>query len=328
MVQMEEELGLALPYWDWTEEGQVPSLGENDKAPIQHPAVGQCSRNGFTRRNHSAQINKDELKATVKIALMEETFEDFWKELLIPHNDVHFRMGCDMRVVDTAAYDPVFYLHHTYIDYVFAFWQELQRLRGHNEVPSIQGVAGALPPFNNRRYNNKSLTLKNNRGRDTFDYTAKYCYKYQDLKFDGLTPAQFQRRYSTVPMHIFIGIVVPKIIPTGYITFDLCLGRRCVRAGKVATFSIAVTTTINVDSQEINSRTHNLMKYDVTDLVAKQNWNIKDNLEAVVTRSLVANLPQPVIIRRLRDEPYEVEVPRGKARADYGDLLDSYRKSP
>jgi hypothetical protein len=242
---MEEELGYALPYWDWTEEGQVPSLGENDKAPIQHPAVGQCSRNGFTSRNHSAQINKDELKATVKIALMEETFEDFWKELMVPHNDVHFRMGCDMRFVDTAAYDPIFYLHHTYIDYVFAFWQELQRLRGHNEVP--QGLAGALPPFNNRRYNNKSLTLKNNRGRDTFEYTAKYCYKYQDLKFDGLTPAQFQRLHPTVPMHIFIGIVVPKIIPTSYITFDLCLRRRCVRAGKVATFSIAATSTTNVN---------------------------------------------------------------------------------
>ena len=81
-------------------------------------------------------------------------------------------------------------------------------------------------------------------------------------------------------------------------------------------------------SQEINSRTHNLMQYDVTDLVAKQNWNIEDNLEAVVTSSWVGNLPQPVIIRRLRDEPYEVEVPRGKARTDYGDLLDSFRKSP
>ena len=80
-------------------------------------------------------------------------------------------------------------------------------------------------------------------------------------------------------------------------------------------------------SQEINSRTHKLMKYDVTDLVGKQKWNIGDNLEAVLTNSLVANLPKPVIIRRLRDQPYVVEVPQGKVRADYGDLLDSYRIS-
>ena len=80
-------------------------------------------------------------------------------------------------------------------------------------------------------------------------------------------------------------------------------------------------------SQEINSRSHKLMKYDVTDLVAKQNWNTDDNMDAVLTSSLVANLPKPVIIRRLRDQPYVVEVPQGKTPADYGDLLDSYRIS-
>ena len=82
-------------------------------------------------------------------------------------------------------------------------------------------------------------------------------------------------------------------------------------------------------SQEINSRSHRLVKYDVTDLVAEQNWNPEDlNLEAVLTSSLVAlNLPKPVIIRRLRDQPYVVEVPQGKTPADYGDLLESYRIS-
>ena len=252
MVHMEEELGDALPYWDWTEEGEVPSLWESIKAPIQKGALGQCSSDGFTSRDPRPQVNTEELKARVEVALMEETFEDFWEELIIPHNQLHSGMGCDMSVINTAAYDPVFYLHHTYIDYVFAFWQELQRLRGHNKVPAIQELSDALPPFNNRRYNNKSITFQNNRGRDTFEYTAKYCYKYQDLKFDGLTPAQFLKLHSPVPMHIFIGIVVPKIMPTkimptGYITFDLCLAGRCVLAGKVASFGIAVTTIVNID---------------------------------------------------------------------------------
>lgn len=329
MVQMEQELGIAIPYWDWTEEGEVPSLWESITAPIQLGAFGQCSLDSFTSRDPRAQVNTSELKARVEVALMEETFEDFSEELMIPHNQLHFGMGCDMRVIDTSAYDPVFYLHHTYIDYIFAFWQELQRLRGENEVPAaIQELEDPLPPFNNRRYNNKSITLRNNRGRDTLDYTAKYCYKYQDLKFDGLTPAQFLRLHATVPMHIFIGIVVPKIMRNGYITFDLCLAGVCVQAGKVASFSIAVTTIINIDRQEINSRSHRLVKYDVTELVAKQNWKAEDlDLEAVLTSSsLVADLhlPKPVIIRRLRDQPYVVEVPQGETPADYGDLLESY----
>ena len=248
MVQMEVELGTALPYWDWTEEGEVPSLWESIKAPIQQGAFGQCSLDSFTSRDPRAQVNTSELKTRVEVALMEETFEDFSEELMIPHNQLHFGMGCDMQVIDTSAYDPVFYLHHTYIDFVFAFWQELQRLRGQNKVPSaVQELEDPLPPFNNRHYNNKSITLRNNRGRDTLEYTANYCYKYQDLKFDGLTPMQFLGLHATVPMHIFIGIVVPKIMRNGYITFDLCLAGVCVQAGKVASFSIAVTTIINVD---------------------------------------------------------------------------------
>ena len=81
--------------------------------------------------------------------------------------------------------------------------------------------------------------------------------------------------------------------------------------------------------QEINSRSHRLVKYDVTELVAEQNWKAEDNLEVVLTTSsLVFNyLPKPVIIRRLRDQPHVVEVPQGKSPADYGDLLDSYRIS-
>ena len=69
-------------------------------------------------------------------------------------------------------------------------------------------------------------------------------------------------------------------------------------------------------SQEINSRSHRLMKYDVTDLVAEQNWNAEDNLEALRTSHLVANLPKPVIIRRLGDKPHVVELPQGKTAAD------------
>ena len=81
--------------------------------------------------------------------------------------------------------------------------------------------------------------------------------------------------------------------------------------------------------QEINSRSHKLVKYDVTELVAEQNWKAEDNLEAMLTTSSLGalNLPKPVIIRRLRDQPYVVEVPQGKTPADYGDLLESYRIS-
>ena len=38
-------------------------------------------------------------------------------------------VGCDMRTIKKAAYDPVPYLLNTFVDYLWANWQELQRLQ-------------------------------------------------------------------------------------------------------------------------------------------------------------------------------------------------------
>jgi len=327
MVHMEEELGEALPYWDWTEDGGVPSLWEDIQAPIQQPAVGECSGTGFSSRSNSVQVDTARLKAGVEAALMEETFEAFSVTLENPHNELHVVMGCDMLTPMTAAYDPVFYLHHAYVDYVFAYWQELQRLRGHNNVPTVRDHADTLAPFNDRRHNSKPVTLRNNRGRDTFEYTAKYCYEYQDLKFDGKTPEEFLRDAGTQVLstarlrtRILIGVVTPKMMPSGFTTFDLCKAGRCVEAGKVASFGVRMANS----SQEVDSSSHKLTEYDVTDLVDEQGWDLEDDLQAVLTSSLVEGLPQPLVIRRFRGQPGEVKMPRDQTLADYGDLLDNY----
>ena len=115
MVHMEEELGEALPYWDWTEDGTVPSLWEDIQAPIVDPIVGSCSGNGFTSPEPTAQVDSKDLRILVRNALREETFHNFSREFELPHNNLHISMVCDMETLETAAYAPLFYLHHTYI---------------------------------------------------------------------------------------------------------------------------------------------------------------------------------------------------------------------
>ena len=44
MAQMEEELGEALPYWDWTEDKEVPDLWEEIKAPMKPPVTSICEK--------------------------------------------------------------------------------------------------------------------------------------------------------------------------------------------------------------------------------------------------------------------------------------------
>ena len=195
MVQMEDELGEALPYWDWTEDKDVPDLWEEIRAPLKPPLKSECGADGygngygskgygsegddgygdgggggygegsgyksFVARKTNININVRKLKKVVRYALESDNFADFSERISIPHHKVHKMVGCDMGTNKKAAYDPVFYLHNTFIDYLWAYWQELQRWRGKTE---------------------------GNKGRD---YKCNLCYEYEDLIFDGETPAQF-----------------------------------------------------------------------------------------------------------------------------------------
>ena len=106
-------------------------------------------------------------------------------------------VGCDMGTIEKAAYDPVFYLHNTFIDYLWAYWQELQRLRGKTEdyVEKYE-LDDPLPPFDRADFNHNEKTLKHNKDRDVLDYQSNLCYEYQDLRFNGMTPAQFLKHMA------------------------------------------------------------------------------------------------------------------------------------
>ena len=106
------------------------------------------------------------LKSAVDEALLVKHFDIFSSRLRGLHTLVQNMVGCDMQSIEKAAYDPVFYLHNTFIDYLWAYWQELQRWRGKTE---------------------------GNKGRD---YKCNLCYEYEDLIFDGMTPAQFLKDMS------------------------------------------------------------------------------------------------------------------------------------
>ena len=46
-----------------------------------------------------------------------------------------------------AAYDPVFYLHHSNVDRIYAFWQKLQKIRGKSSEAKAKAKEFPLPPF-------------------------------------------------------------------------------------------------------------------------------------------------------------------------------------
>ena len=53
-----------------------------------------------------------------------EDFDDFTFQLEDLHNRVHVWTGGTMSEIPVAAFDPVFWAHHTMIDRLWAIWQQ------------------------------------------------------------------------------------------------------------------------------------------------------------------------------------------------------------
>ena len=191
IAQMEEELGEALPYWDWTVDKDVPDLWEEDiKAPMKPPVTSYCNKGeSFVGRKKGIDIKVASLKKLVEEAFEKDSFIDFAKKISEPHNNMHNDMGCEMPHTRAAAYDPVFYLHHTFVDYLWAYWQELQRLRGIEEK-YVHEFDQPLPPFDRADFNKNDKTLKHNKGRDVVDYQSSLCYEYEEFLFDKKPPSE------------------------------------------------------------------------------------------------------------------------------------------
>ena len=121
---------------------------------------------------------------------------------------------------------------------------------------------------------------------------------------------------------------MPRLAPSGVSGFDLCQGGKCVEAGKVSTFG---STSQHVDNHksQIDEKDFQLMETDVTGIVDKQGWTLKEPLVATMTSTMVGSLPQPVVI--LKEVGKAGEVISGKVilgpkeqRRHYGNVLQKY----
>jgi tyrosinase len=80
---------------------------------------------------------------TIDSILQAPTFSDFSSRLENVHNSVHVWVGGSMSQIPIAAFDPIFWAHHTMIDRLWAIWQQR-----HPNAPLPPGLAGAaLAPF-------------------------------------------------------------------------------------------------------------------------------------------------------------------------------------
>lgn len=152
---------VSLPWWDWTSslshsngipEPYVETTSSGSGNPLAAGPINRLARTQFSAGGGRAPSRTsrrpgrgDDLPsmADVRRALELSDFLDFSTQLENIHNGVHVWVGGTMSEIPLAAYDPIFFAHHTMIDRIWRLWQ----LKHPGSEPPQPLLSEALPPF-------------------------------------------------------------------------------------------------------------------------------------------------------------------------------------
>jgi tyrosinase len=188
---------VSLPWWDWSTQAGIPAAYAADKLPdgTANPLAGepisgipaaQFNDENVPRADHTfrqpgpagpghgpAGLPSAGQVATV-LALKD--FDDFTVQLEDLHNQVHVWVGGTMSEIPVAAFDPVFWAHHTMIDRLWALWQLAHPGAGVGSVP----LNHPLGPF-------PTLTVAHTLSTTALGYD--YAAATSSATTNGATPA-------------------------------------------------------------------------------------------------------------------------------------------
>jgi len=306
LVQMEEILGEPIPYWDWTAEVSVPDfwpsapmhpliLTQGNRPSVDGPGSdpASCSSGALSARHPTMrQLLTDrfeQFRTDVETAFEEDNLRGFSIQINEPHGGIHVTVGCDMGAQETAAYDPIFYLHHSNVDRQFAFWQELQKLR---RLPAFDPNDGELDwelqPFNWNN-NTNEVTRRNSRGRNDFDYEDTFCYKYDELLYRGMTPRTFLAHLEDKKRtdRLFALVVPPTNRASSRQLLEICHGDECIPARSFDTFGFG--NEVRLKSGIIPRRREDpfAIRLDVTKIVQDRGWHCSEKIIRIRTSDFV-----------------------------------------
>jgi tyrosinase len=158
---MDQVAAARLPWWDWTDQKGVPAAfavaqldggGANPlaSAPISGIPDSQFKAEAVPKTTTTFRRTKAPSTlpspALVNQILSLSSFDDFSMQVEDQlHNRVHVWTGGTMGLIPLAAYDPLFWAHHTMVDRLWWLWQ----LRHPGAGPDPSMLHTALAPFPN-----------------------------------------------------------------------------------------------------------------------------------------------------------------------------------
>ncbi|XP_045174082.2 putative tyrosinase-like protein tyr-3 [Mercenaria mercenaria] len=166
---------VSLPYWDYTIDHDIPQpfesvlwtpcyFGENNDTVQSGPFSFFYGAHGAViSRDLAKTINDTRLISKRDIELLKDfcDFNDITTSAVESkdshvlehnleslHDSVHDYIGGDMGVVENSAYDPVFWFHHAFIDYIWESFREHQIEKSLNDIGrrfvKLQGPEDAM----------------------------------------------------------------------------------------------------------------------------------------------------------------------------------------
>ncbi|GAB1598687.1 Hemocyanin A-type, units Ode to Odg,Hemocyanin, beta-C chain unit D,Hemocyanin type 2 unit a,Hemocyanin [Argonauta hians] len=354
VVQFEQALHkhgatIGVPYWDWTRPIlEIPALIASEKYsdpftklesfnPFNHGHISFISEDTTTKREVSDYLYEQPIlgKQTwlfdnIALALEQTDYCDFEIQLEIVHNAIHSWIGgkqeYSLNHLHYAAYDPLFYLHHSNVDRLWVIWQELQKLRGLNAYESncaLELMKVPLKPFSfGAPYNLNSLTTKLSKPEDMFRYKENFHYEYDILDINSMSISQVESyiRHQRENDRVFAGFLLSGFGSSAYATFEICPeGADCIEGSHFAVLG---------GSTEMPWAFDRLYKIEITDILADHHlafdsaFTIKTKIIAQNGTELPASLlPEPTVIKvpAAKQDAY-VDIPKNQIRRNVESL--------
>jgi tyrosinase len=159
---------VSLPWWDWSTQAGIPASYADENLPDGAPnPLASAPISGIPDRQFSEENvpkadqtfrqpgptgpgqGSDGLPSAAEVAAVMalEDFDDFTFQLEDLHNRVHVWTGGTMSEIPLAAFDPVFWAHHTMIDRLWAIWQQAHPGAAAGSVP-LDFPLGPFPTLN------------------------------------------------------------------------------------------------------------------------------------------------------------------------------------
>ena len=156
-----ENSELSVPWWDWTSDKSrregIPTTFSEERLPDGDRNPLNSFRIISTENETPFPLEEDTVRdpgspgslplpSTVENLLNLNDYGDFSDQLEQVHNFIHVWVGGHMAQVPFAAFDPVFWSHHSMVDRIWWLWQ----LRHGNSGMPEHTLDMVLAPFNLR----------------------------------------------------------------------------------------------------------------------------------------------------------------------------------